>query len=190
MDAKLTRVDHPAKVDVDPGHLPWTRRLKYLETAELLYEYEVGNATHGVTNCPITAYIRDHVDDPILQVEDVIYKHEEWGPQALCGSIRDTVLFNNARSHPHGEAIAGHTQHYLALHLVKFHPFERARREIEKLFLDPVTRLVSGEAAYVLLAYINAGHPNPRKWLEKPRVWEKFERFGADLALFAAPDFD
>jgi len=190
MSRPVTRVDHPADMDTDPDRMPWTRRIRYLETAELLYEHQIGAASLGLTNCPIGAYIAEHVGDPILEVEDHIYRHEAWGPVALCMSIRHTVQVNNAATHRHGEAIAGHVQHYLALHLVKFHPFERARLELAKLLYDPLTRLVSGEAAYVLLAYINAGHPNPRKWLEKPRIWAKFERFGADLARFPAPDFD
>jgi hypothetical protein len=45
------------------------------------------------------------------------------------------------------------------------------------------------EAAYVALAYLNAGHPNPRKFLEKPEVRAKFPP-ELDVAAFPAPDFD
>ena len=42
--------------------------------------------------------------------------------------------------------------------------------------------------AYVILAYFNAHHPNPRRFLDRPGIREKFA--GIDLSGFAAPDFD
>ena len=73
---------------------------------------------------------------------------------------------------------------------MRFHPFERARPAVSEMLKHPRMRFVSPAAAYVILAYLNAGHPNPREFLAKPEVAAKFAAFDLDLAAFPAPDFD
>ncbi len=53
----------------------------------------------------------------------------------------------------------------------------------------PRMKFAGPEAAYVALAYLNGGHPNPRRFLEKPEVRAKFP-VELDVAAFPAPDFD
>jgi hypothetical protein len=185
----MRRVDHPSEVVMDGGAHPWTVRLKYTTVAELLHDYRQSNAVIGRRHCPVSDYLAAHLDDDVTEVEAYIYAHEEWGPTAICESIVKTLMFNNAQTHEHGEFVAGWAQHYLLLNLIQHHPFERARGPFSEMLKHRDMRFASPAAAYVALAYLNQGHPNPRKFLEKPEVAAKFP---ADLALaaFAAPDFD
>jgi len=124
----------------------------------------------------------------VIDVERVIYGHPDWGPPVLCEAIRGTLAYNNARTHPHGEFIAEWVQYDLALALLD-HPFAAARQPLADLFTHPKTRFVSPRALYVLLAYLNRRHPNPRRFLQKPSVRAKLP---SDLEIdrFPAPDFD
>ncbi|HEY2710066.1 MAG TPA: hypothetical protein VGI95_18625 [Caulobacteraceae bacterium] len=185
-------VTDPAEMDADPSVHPWAARLKYVTVAELLSDYIASNAAIGRQHCPVANYLAAHLGDEVLEVEAYVYAHPEWGPPALCESLYVTLTFNTGRSHPHGEAIAAWGQHYLALTLVRHHPYERARPEVEAMLKHPRMRFVSPAAAYVILAYLNGaypggGHPNPRKFLEKPEVAAKFP--GLATHRFAAPDF-
>jgi hypothetical protein len=184
----MQRVDDPADVVMDPDAHPWTVRLKYTAVAELLSDYRQSNAIIGRRACPVSDYLADHLNDDITEVEAYVYAHPEWGPVAICESMHRTLLFNNAQTHEHGEFLAGWAQHYLMLNLVKHHPFERARGPFSEMLKHRDMRFASPAAAYVALAYLNAGHPNPRKFLEKPEVAAKFA--GLDVSAFAAPDFD
>ena len=123
----VTLVTDPADMDRDAAVHPWTRRLKYARVEELLADYVAANAAIGRPHCPVADYFRAHLDDDILEVEALVYAHPEWGPQALAESCHATLAFNNARSHPHGREIAAWAQHYCLLHLVRHHPYERAR---------------------------------------------------------------
>ena len=75
------------------------------------------------------------------------------------------------------------------LHLVRHHPYARARGPFEAMLKHPRMRFDGPEAAYVALAYLTAGHPNPRRFLAKPEVRAKFPA-DLDVAAFPAPDFD
>jgi hypothetical protein len=181
-------VTDPADVPMDPDAYPWDVRLKYATVAELLADYQASNALLGRQNCPVSDYFKAHLDDGVLEVEAFVYAHPEWGPWVLCESLHRTLLFNHAAAHPNGDAVAAWAQHYLALNLVRHHPYERARGALETTLKHPQMRFVSPAAAEVILAYLAAGHPNPRRFLEKPEVAAKFPDL--DLARFAAPDFD
>jgi len=157
--------------------------------SELLDEYLAANAAVGRQFCPATDYFKAHLDDDILDAEAFVYAHPEWGPPALCETLYATLAFNNARSHPHGREIAAWAQHYCLLHLVRHHPYARARGPFEAALKHPRLRFAGPEAAYVALAYLNAGHPNPGRFLEKPEVLAKFAPFGIEAARFPAPDF-
>lgn len=183
----MQRVDHPSDVVAVPGE-PWTVRLKYTEVAELISDYEAHNARIGRAFCPVLDYMRAHVTDPLEDVEAVIYSHPEWGPVALCETMHATLAFNNAESE-HGEFVAAWVQHYCALQMLQ-HDFAKARHAVSEMLKSPDMRFVSPEAAYVVLAYLNAGHPNPRKFLEKPEVREKFWPFGLVISRFEAPNFE
>ena len=184
------RVAHPSEVDMDPDAPRWSKRLKYLTVAELLADYEQSNAAIGRTFCPVSDYFRAHVDEPVEDVEDYVYAHPEWGPTALCESMWKTLAFNNAATHEHGEFIAAWVQHFVALRLLR-HPFTgAARHAMSEMLKEPAMRFVSPRAAYVVLAYFNAGHPNPRRFLEKPEVRAKFHDFGLVISRFSAPDFE
>lgn len=185
----VTLETDPARVPMDASVFPWTIRPKYVRVQELLNDYIAANAMIGRRHCPVADYFAAHLDDDILDVEAFAYSHEEWGPQALAESMHATLAFNHARSGPNGAFIAAWAQHYLALSLVRYHPYERARPAVEVMLKHWQMRFVSPAAAYVILAYLNGGHPNPRKFLEKPEVRAKFP---PDLAVerFAAPDFD
>jgi len=182
-------VADPADAPMDADVHPWDVRLKYAEVRELLDEYRASNALIGRQVCPVSDYFVAHLDDDILEVEAFAYAHPDWGPWTLCESLRRTVLFNHAGSGPHGDFIARWAQHYLALNLVRHHPYARARGAVEAMLRHPQTRIVSPAAAYVILAYLNAGHPNPRRFLEKPEVRARFPA-DLDVAAFRAPDFD
>lgn len=186
---KVKIVTNVADVVMDPDTHPWTTRLKYGTVAELLADYQAANAAIGRQHCPASDYLAAHLDDDILDVEAHVYAHPDWGPWALCESLHRTLMFNHARSHPQGEFIAAWAQHYLALNLVRFHPYARARGALEQALRHWQLRFVSPAAAYVVLAYLNAGHPNPRRFLEQPAVRAKFPA-ALELARFAAPDFD
>jgi hypothetical protein len=183
----VTLVTDPAEVPMDPSVFPWTVRLKYAKPEELLDDYVQSNSLLGRAVCPVSDYIRDHLDDDILDVEAFIYASPDWGPELLCESIYRTLLFNNAEAGPHGEFNAKWAQHYLALNLVRYHAYPRARFAVEPMLKHWQLRFVSPEAAQVILDFLGAGHPNPRKFLEKPEVLAKFP--GLDLTRFAAPDF-
>lgn len=176
----------PAKVPMDADVWPWTIRPKYARVAELLSDYVASNEQIGRLHCPVTDYFRAHLDDDVLDVEAHVYAHEEWGPFAMAESLHQTHLFNNAGSHPHGEFTAAWAQHYLLLTLRRFHPYERARGPFEKALKNPRLTLYPA-AAYVALAYLHAGHPNPRRFLEKPEVARHFPSI--DVSRFPAPDF-
>lgn len=183
----VTLVDHPDKVPMDPDRHPWDVRLKYGRVEELLNDYRASNAMLGRQHCPVSDYFAAHLDDDILDVEDHVYRHPEWGPAVLCESMYRTLLFNHGRSGPHGEFQARWVQHYLALTLARHHAYEAARFAVEPMLKHHETRFVSPQAAYVILAYVANGHPNPRRFLEKPEVAAKFP--GVDLTCFPAPDF-
>jgi hypothetical protein len=185
----VTLVSDPADVPMDASRHPWDVRLKYARVAELLSDYQASNAMLGRRHCPASDYFAAHLDDDILDVEAFVYGHAEWGPSALCESLHRTLVFNHARSHRHGAFIAAWAQHYLALSLVRYHPYEHARGALETALRHPLMRFVSPAAAYVILGYLNAGHPNPRRFLAKPEVRPKFPA-ELDLAAFPAPDFD
>ena len=183
-------VTDPGDVPMDAAAHPWDVRLKYATVAELLADYQASNAILGRTVCPVCDYFKAHLDDDILEVEAFVYAHPGWGPWVLCESLHRTLLFNHpAAAHPHGDFVAAWAQHYLALNLVRHHPYARARGALEAALKHPQMRFVSSAAAYVILGYLNAGHPNPRRFLAKPEVREKFPA-DLDLAAFAAPDFD
>lgn len=185
----VTLVADPAHMDRNAAVHPWARRLKYARVGELLEDYVAANAAIGRQHCPVADYLRAHLGDDILEVEAHVYAHPAWGPPALCESLSATLAFNNARTHPHGEAIAAWAQHYLLLHLVRHHPYERARGPFEAMLTHPRMRFAGPEAAYVALGYLAAGHPNPRRFLESPAVRAKFPP-DLDVAAFPAPDFD
>jgi hypothetical protein len=186
-------VTDPADMDQDAAAYPWVRRLKYVAVAELLADYRAANAAIGRQHCPVADYFAAHLDDDILEIEAFVYAHPEWGPQALAESCHATLAFNTARSHPHGRRIAAWAQHYCLLHLVRHHPPEtaygRSRGPFEAMLKHPRMAFAGPEAAYVALAYLTLGHPNPRRFLQKPEVRAKFPP-GLDLAAFPAPDFD
>lgn len=183
-------VADPADMDRDPAVHPWTRRLKYARVGELLADYLAANAAIGRAHCPVAAYLTAHLEGDILEVEAYVYAHPEWGPQALAESCHATLAFNNARTHLHGQAIAAWAQHYCLLHLVRHHPYARGRGPFEAMLKHPRMRFAGPKAAYVALAYLATGHPNPRRFLEKPEVVAKFAPFGVDPVRFPAPDFD
>ena len=185
----VTLVTDPADMDRDAAVHPWTRRLKYARVEELLADYVAANAAIGRQHCPVADYFRAHLDDDILEVEAFVYAHPEWGPTALAESCHATLAFNNARSHPHGREIAAWAQHYCMLYMVRHHPYERARGPFEAMLKHPRLNLYPA-AAYVALSYLNAGHPNPRRFLAKPEVAAKFAAFDIDITRFPAPDFD
>ena len=185
----VTLVTDPADLDADASVHPWTHRLKYARVEELLADYIAANAAIGRQFCPATEYFRAHLDDDILDAEAFVYAHPDWGPPALCETCYATLAFNNARTHPHGPAIAAWAQHYCLLHLVRHHPYDRARGAFEAMLKEPRMRFVAGPAAYVALAYLNSGHPNPGRFLAKPEVVAKFAPFAIDVAAFPAPDF-
>jgi hypothetical protein len=185
----VTLVTDPAHVVMDPDAHPWDARLKYAAVGELLADYQASNALVGRDHCPVADYFAAHLDDDVLEVEDHVYAHPQWGPFAICESLHRTLLFNNAQTHAHGEFIAGWAQRYLLHHLVRHHPYERARGPFEAMLKERRMRFVVPEAAYVALAYLNAGHPNPRRFLEKPEVRAKFPT-DLELSRFAAPHFE
>jgi hypothetical protein len=185
----VTLVTRPAEQDQDAAVHPWSRRLKYVRVEELLADYVAANAAIGRQHCPVADYLRAHLADDILEVEAFVYAHPEWGPPTLCESLHATLVFNNARTHPQGHAIAAWAQHYLLLHLARLHSYPRARGPFEAMLTHPRMRFAAPEAAFVALAYLNAGHPNPRRFLEKPEVAAKFAPFGVDPAAFQAPHF-
>lgn len=179
-------VDHPSKVEMIPGE-PWVKRLKYTTVAELLSDYEVSNAAIGRVHCPVADYFRAHLNDPLEDVEAHVYAHPQWGPAALCETMWKTLAFNSAETHEHGAFIAAWVQHFCALRLAE-HDFNNARYPLSEMLKHAEMRFVSPEAVYVVLAYLNAHHPNPRKVLEKPDVRGKFP--GLVISRFAAPDFE
>lgn len=186
----ITKVARSSELPVTPpGHANRTVRTKYTTVAEILAEYRAMNAAAGVTVCPVCDYLEAHLNDDVIKVEDAIWSHPQWGPDLLAGTIRDTTTVNNSSTHPDGDEIAATVQHDAALALAK-HPWGAVRPAIETMLVDPRTRFVDGNAAFVLLSLINANHPNPRRLLQIPAVARKFERFGLDLDRFAAPDFD
>lgn len=181
-------VTDPADVPMNPDAHPWDVRLKYARVEELLNDYRASNAALGRQVCPVSDYLAAHLDDDILDVEAHIYSHPEWGPAVLCESMYRTLLFNHGASGPHGDWQARWVQHYLALTLVRHHTYAAARFAIEPMLKHHEMRFVSPAPAYVILAYLNGGHPNPRRFLEKPEVAAKWP--GLDISRFAAPDFD
>jgi len=191
MATRAVRVDHPSKLVMDPDDLPWTTRLKYVETRELLEDYQHANMLSSREDCPITAYLAEHIDDDILEVTDTIFSHPDWGPVALTVGLWETLRLNHDGRLPHGDAISRWVQHYYCLTLRKKHPFDVARPALAKCLYHPLMRWVSSEAAYVMLAYIAEGHPNPRRWLQRPPIRAKFPMLTDDeIARFAAPDFE
>jgi hypothetical protein len=184
----VTLVEDPADVPMDASLHPWDVRLKYTQVEELLNDYRASNAMLGRQVCPVSDYFAEHLEDDILEVEAYAYAHPEWGPWTLCESLHRTLLFNHRASGPHGEFIARWAQHYLALNLVKHHTYDGARPAVETMLKHPQMRFVSPAAATVVLAFLSGGHPNPRRFLEKPEVAAKFP--GLDVSRFAAPDFD
>jgi hypothetical protein len=182
-------VTDPADVPMNPDAYPWDVRLKYATVAELLADYRASNAMLGRRVCPVGDYFAAHPDDDVLEVEAHVYAHPDWGPWVLCESLHRTLLFNHAAAHPHGDFIAAWAQHYLALNLARHHPYDRARGALETTLKHPQMRFVSPAAAYVIVAYLNAGHPNPRRFLEKLEVRPKFP-VDLDVSAFAAPNFD
>lgn len=181
-------VTDPADVLMDASAHPWDVRLKYAVPADLLSDYRSSNAALGRQFCPVSDYLAEHLDDDLIEVEDHIYSHPEWGPPVLCESIYRTLLFNHGAAGAHGEFIARWVQHYLALTLVRHHRYENARFAVEPMLKDARMRFVSAEAAAVILAYVAQGHPNPGRFLAKPEVLDKFT--GLDPSQYPSPDFD
>lgn len=180
-------VHTPEASSLTPGTRNRTHRLKYTHAAELLLEFRMHNARIGRTICKATDWLEEHVEDDIRDVEDFLHSHPTWGPFILCDSIAGTWESN--KGHPHGRFIAQCVQHDMALALLQ-HPFDGPGREaVSAMLKRPDWEFLSPEAAYVVLAYVNAGHPNPRKFLEKPEVRSKFPA-DLELARFAAPDFE
>lgn len=179
-------VDDPSKVELFYGQ-PWIKRLKYTTVAELLSDYEISNAEIGRTVCPVRDYLAQHLSDPLEDVERVIYTHPQWGPAALCETAWKTLAFNNSASHPHGEHIARTVQHFCML-AVSEHKWNDARHAFCEMLKEGRMRFVSPEAAYVALAYLNAQHPNPGRFLAKPEVRTKFP--GLVISRFSSPDFE
>lgn len=183
-------VFEPGHADMyPPGHHRRIRRIKYVEPVEILLEWRASNAKVGRITCPACDWMEEHLDWPVIKVERALYAHPEWGPSVLCEVIRNTIWFNNADSHEHGELIAAAVQHDAALALIEYHPFERARGPVEDLMQHHATRFVSPDALFCIVAYINGGHPNPRRFLELEKVRDKLPS-DLDLSRFAAPDFD
>lgn len=177
---------YPHEVEKPDGG-PWIKRLKYTTVAELLSDYEQSNAAIGRTHCPVADYFRQHLGDPLGDVEAYVYAHPVWGPFALCETAYKTFAFNNSTSHPHGEFIAAWVQHFVLRELVK-HDFNDARHAFSEMLKEPTLRFVSPEAQQLALDYLVQNHPNPRKFLEKPEVLSKFP--GLDPSAYPAPDFD
>lgn len=174
-----------------PGHFNRTKRLKYVTVTELLADVDTANREMGRTYCPVGDYLRAMIaqgkDDDIIEAETHIWNHPEWGPSFLCETITNCTKRNNADTHPLGDVIAAQIQHDAALALVKL-PWASTRPDIERMLRNPDTRFVDPNALYIILAYFNRHHPNPRKFLEKPEVRPKLG--GVEIERFAAPSFD
>lgn len=180
---KTTLVTDPSHVVMDPAAHPWLTRLKYTTPFELLYDYEASNADMGRQHCPVAEYIRSHLDDDIVDVETYIYSHEEWGPTALCESVQQTIMFNHATSHPHGEFIAAWAQHYCLLTLRKYHGGQpRLRWPFDAMLKHWRTRFMSPAVASTALGILRDHHPNPVAFLQKPEVAAKFAPFQVKAA--------
>lgn len=171
-----------------PGHRNRLIRLKYVHLREPLVEIRDANASVGRWNCEICDYIEAHLEDDIIEVETFLWSHKEWGPGLLVETIRNAPRFNNSLTHEHGDEIAEAVQHDAALALFEYHPWARVRGPVEGLFRHLGTRFVSKAALYILLAHLNANHPNPRAFLDRPGIREKLPP-DLDLKAFPAPDF-
>lgn len=180
--------DQPHEASATPGFQNRHVRLRYARPADILNVYLAYNRQIGRTVCPACDYLKAHLDDDIMAVERHIYGHPDWGPGLLCNWIQGAAQYAQISGLEHGDLIARQLQHDAALAL-HWHPYERARGAVEAMLKHRDTRFVSPEAAYVCLAYLNAGHPNPRRFLEKPEVRAKFPP-DLELHRFAAPDFD
>jgi len=185
----ITTTDDPTKVTAQAGHRTRTTRLFYTSLRDHYAEAMEARALAGNANkpCAVCAWLKDHLDDDVIEGEAHLFSDPEIGPEYLCNAIAVQPYFHN-RNTLHGEAIAATTQHDLALALVSYHPWERARPHLETLFRTKRTT-ISPKALFVLLAHLNANHPNPRRFLEQAAVASKLP---SDLELhrFAAPDFD
>jgi hypothetical protein len=181
----MQRVEKPEDVIAVPGE-PWTVRLKYTTVAELISDYEQSNALIGRTFCPVLDYMRAHSSEPVENVEAHIYTHPQWGPVALAETMHRTLIFNNS-STEHGEFTARWVQHFCALALAK-HDFANSRSALTAMLKHPDLRFYSHEALYVILAYINANHPNPKRALTHPEVVGHLPSW-LDLTDFPCPDF-
>ena len=171
-----------------PGHKNRHVRLKYATISETLGEWRAGNAAIGRIKCPACDYLEAHQDEDPIAVEAYVYDHPEWGPWVLCEIIQNTPDNNNAHSHRYGVEICAAVQHDAAISLIQ-HPFESVRQPLQNMMFNPKTRFYSPAALYIVLSYINAHHPNPRRFLSKPAVQSKLPA-DLDVDLFAAPDFE
>jgi hypothetical protein len=177
----------------DPDVWPWVKRYRYVTVGEVLADYDDSTTSLEIKNCASTEYLREHVGDNLLDVNEYIYSHEEWGPMVCTWTMYLTFAHNNSRVPEDGSGplMAQWIQHYMALALVRFHPWARARGMVEQLLAHQNMKFVSREAAQIVLDYVVQGHPNPGRFLALPEVAPKFALLMPleQLATFPAPDF-
>lgn len=183
--ARLTK--DPAEIDTTPGWANQQIRLKYAHISELLAETRDYNASIGRRVCEASDYMEAHLDDDVVEIEKHIFGNPSWGHYVLAEFLRVGPAYSGRDNHPHGDLVARMVQHNCALGLLEHGA--RARQAVCLMLYHTRMRFVSPQAAYCILAWLCAHHPNPRRFLEKPRIRTKFP---ADLELhrFPAPDFD
>jgi hypothetical protein len=178
----------------DPDVWPWHKRYRYVEVQELLDDYDDSITSLEIAQCASTDYLRAHVADNMLDTDEYIYSHEDWGPMVCCWTMVLTFAHNNSRVPPDGSGLvmAQWIQYYMAVTLVRFHPWSRARGHVEQLLRHQNMKFVSPEAARIILNFVVDGHPNPGRFLSLPEVAPKFVGSGwtlEQLQEFPHPDF-
>lgn len=157
----------------------------YATPADMLADFQDHNQVLGRTSCPACDYIEAHLDGPIDDVKAYLYSSPDIAPGLICDGLLATANYQQWPKATLEDAIAD--QESMTALLAPF-PYEVVRNQLEPLLKRWDMALLSRTAVDNVLAYIQAGHPNPKAFLMKPEVLAKIPA-DVDLTDYPCPDF-
>lgn len=160
-------------------------RWEYTTPAEMLAAFQFHNTAMGRPVCPVCDYIAAHLDDDIADVEAHLYTDPDLAPGLIADGLYATA---NWDVYPRGTLADAEADQDALVAALADVPYVSARTELEGLLRRFGMRFLTRAAIEGVLAYIRAGHPNPKAFLMQPDILAIVPA-DIDLTDYPCPDF-